>query len=615
MLRAAGTISRRGKAGTHSEHDEAYLHAVCMLSSSSLQDGKLWIFTDRLQTNASKPTAIHKLSREEAKTFYYPECKFVYSFWDPDVETHKAVRASFKQLQYLMHSKVESSRYLSALEETGWFEQLHQLLETAVNVALVMDEYNSSVLIAYEDGWDRTPQVTSLSQLLLDPYYRTIDGFQVLIQKEWLSFGHKFTSRHAPWLTKSKEDGPVFLQWLDCVWQVLQQFTRQFEFNETFLRVIAEHAYSSRFGSFLMDSDRERATEDLHKGTVSLWHWLYLVNETSNKFRNKLYELGHVQRVLYPQTSVANLKLWESQYCGYKQEENISTAKQLAQEQQEKLLQDYKDLKKQYTLLCERTCLTVEDSFARILPDAAGMLTKSNFESSMSVLKRRSCVYEQEAFEQYDAVYRRLERVEEDDSVKAAPQALDQLDDEYGDEDEDDDDDDDSENVAMVSSEHRPRLTLSLSPERLSPNRSHSMGGGDKRVRSPEAFLPEVDLVNHVKMKGLTSIDDNEVRLSKSTCFGYLTKIGGRRKTWRKRWFVLDLSKRFLAYFEDEKAAERKQAPRGVIKLADVIEVFRYAKKENGFGLRTPKRTYLIQSPSLEAMQTWIACLTVGKVA
>ena len=64
-------------------------------------------------------------------------------------------------------------------------------------------------------------------------------------------------------------------------------------------------------------------------------------------------------------------------------------------------------------------------------------------------------------------------------------------------------------------------------------------------MRSPEAFLPEVDLVNHVKMKGkriiapihssirdafslgLTSIDDNEVRLSKSTCFGYLTKIGG----------------------------------------------------------------------------------------
>lgn len=81
---------------------------------------------------------------------------------------------------------------------------------------------------------------------------------------------------------------------------------------------------------------------------------------------------------------------------------------------------------------------------------------------------------------------------------------------------------------------------------------------------------------------------------------------------WRKRWFVLDVSKHFLAYFEDAKAAERKQAPKGVIKLADVQEVSRYTKKENAFAIKTPSRTYLIQSPSPEAMETWIACLTVG---
>lgn len=45
------------------------------------------------------------------------------------------------------------------------------------------------------DGWDRTPQLSSLAQICLDPYFRTIEGLATLIEKDWISFGHQFGDR------------------------------------------------------------------------------------------------------------------------------------------------------------------------------------------------------------------------------------------------------------------------------------------------------------------------------------------------------------------------------------------------------------------------------------
>ena len=45
---------------------------------------------------------------------------------------------------------------------------------------------------------------------------------QVLIEKEWLSFGHKFAQRagHGDDKHNDADRSPVFLQFIDCVWQV-----------------------------------------------------------------------------------------------------------------------------------------------------------------------------------------------------------------------------------------------------------------------------------------------------------------------------------------------------------------------------------------------------------
>ena len=59
----------------------------------------------------------------------------------------------------------------------------------------------------------------------------------MLVEKEWLEFGHKFADRCGQGLPTddANERCPVFLQWLDCVHQLLYQFPCAFQFNEAYL--------------------------------------------------------------------------------------------------------------------------------------------------------------------------------------------------------------------------------------------------------------------------------------------------------------------------------------------------------------------------------------------
>lgn len=81
------------------------------------------------------------------------------------------------------------------LAKSGWLKHITALLDGASLIARQVGIQHSHVLIHCSDGWDRTSQLSALSQLLLDPYYRTIDGFIVLVEKDWLAYGHMFQHR------------------------------------------------------------------------------------------------------------------------------------------------------------------------------------------------------------------------------------------------------------------------------------------------------------------------------------------------------------------------------------------------------------------------------------
>ena len=81
------------------------------------------------------------------------------------------------------------------LRKSNWLSHIAGLIDGSEMVARVVGLGGSHVLVHCSDGWDRTSQVSALAQIMLDPHYRTLDGFITLVQKDFLSFGHKFRDR------------------------------------------------------------------------------------------------------------------------------------------------------------------------------------------------------------------------------------------------------------------------------------------------------------------------------------------------------------------------------------------------------------------------------------
>ncbi|XP_055007083.1 pleckstrin homology-like domain family B member 2 isoform X2 [Boleophthalmus pectinirostris] len=133
-------------------------------------------------------------------------------------------------------------------------------------------------------------------------------------------------------------------------------------------------------------------------------------------------------------------------------------------------------------------------------------------------------------------------------------------------------------------------------------------------------YLPvrkdDFDLRSHIESAGHNADTCFHLSLSEKTCRGYLIKMGGKIKTWKKRWFVFDRNRRTLSYYSDKHEAKLK----GVIYFQAIEEVY-YDHLKNAhkspnpsltFSVKTHDRVYYMVAPSPEAMRIWMDVIVTG---
>ncbi|XP_047246390.1 myotubularin-related protein 5 isoform X4 [Girardinichthys multiradiatus] len=500
----------------------------------------------------------------------------------------RQVKNSFKKL---MKACVPSSptsdpnmSFLRLLEDSEWMALLHRVLQVSVLVVELLDT-GSSVMVSLEDGWDVTTQVVSLVQLLSDPYYRTFDGFRLLIEKEWLSFGHKFSHRGAQTLgSQSSGFTPIFLQFLDCVHQIHLQFPMEFEFSQYYLKFLAYHYMSNRFRTFLLDSDYDRIelgvlyeekSDRKHPQVCkSVWDFIDRLNKKAPIFYNYMYS-PEDEEVLRPYTFISNLKVWD-----FYLEETLSEGppydwelrsrhERLAEETVEKADTGAPKSQRHIVWPCY-------DSLSKVMPDAITKLLQDlqNLEAELGLTS-----------EKWKDTW---------DKIKTTQRTESKL-------------------------ESKPSFSSSLL---MSSNLSHQR-------RSHGVCLQESGVGSSIKLgldcEASTTSTPVAGRPSTSTLYsqfqstesenrsfeGILYKRGALLKPWKPRWFVLDKTKHQLRYYD----SRQDKVCKGVIELSEVESVTvgtptmgspKNVEEKAFFDLKTAKRVYNFCAQESSNAQLWM---------
>ncbi|KAL4597399.1 myotubularin-related protein 9-like isoform X4 [Arapaima gigas] len=243
------------------------------------------------------------------------ESKANYSPWrrlHRHLDKGKVLQESLTKLVEACSDQSHSmDRWLSRLEASRWLSHVQSALAAVGLLVECVEREGCSVLVHGSEGTDTTLLLTTMAQLILEPRCRTLPGFLRLLEREWVLGGHPFQLRHTHSghsHARLRQEAPVFLLLLDCVWQVQRQFPLALDFGETLLLHLAQEVYASNFGTFLCNSDRERCTLGVKERTHCLFRYLLRPKE-KDKYTNPLYQPTDL--VIWPSVQPQCLQLWQ----------------------------------------------------------------------------------------------------------------------------------------------------------------------------------------------------------------------------------------------------------------------------------------------------------------
>jgi len=292
-------------ANNRSAEDEKYFEYL-VETSRSKSNGL--IVDTRPMLNAMANRAQGK-GYENAE--HYTKCEFQFL----GIENIHVMRKSLE--------KLENEGWLKA----DWLNHVYAVLDVSNKVKHAISE-GRTVIVHCSDGWDRTSQVCSGAALMLCPRYRTFHGFLSLIQKDWLSMGHKCADRlNLSQANDPKESSPIFLQFLDFTFQLMKQFPTSFEFTSAFLVEIYEQIQSCHFGDFCGNSPKERLLNCVRQKSKSLLYNLY---QRRHNFQNHLYKEN--SEVLDPCVKMCFIQFWSEMYHANRSNKINEAIERLVQE-------------------------------------------------------------------------------------------------------------------------------------------------------------------------------------------------------------------------------------------------------------------------------------------